>query len=394
MINGSINTTASTAAGIIVGFQLNNAAAKGVLDVQGGTLTVPQMLNIGGAMSAGSGVVTIEGGTVTVGTNNFGGTTGGISTGGSGSLTMTGGTLFIGSGGMNSVGTGTFSSTRMLSGGTIGATADWSSSLPMTLTNVNGNITFQAADAGAVAHNITLSGALSGIGGLTKTGEGILTLSEANSYTGGTTLNVGRLSLTTTNNVSMAYTNNGGNLNLRRASAGSSLPASRFTFGNGSPQLTFDLASLGASLTPPLTNGGNLTMNGNVIVNVSNPPVSGTSVLFSYAGTRSGSGNFVAGTIPPGASIIDDSAGGKVSLAYVPVAPPVITGVSHGASSIGFTGTNGTPFITYRILSSTNLTNPTWFPVWTNAFDASGDFNASIPVDFLNPVVFYRVVSP
>src|SRR6267142_1393866 len=193
LINGSINTTASTAAGIIVGFQLNNAAARGVLDVQGGTLTVPQMLNIGGAISAGSGVVRIEGGTVTVGTNYFGGTTGGISTGGSGSLTMTGGTLFIGSGGMNSVGAGTFTSTRTLSGGTIGATADWSSSLPMTLTNLSGNITFQAADAGAVARNITLSGALSGIGGLIKSGNGTVILSGANTYTGGTAINAGTL---------------------------------------------------------------------------------------------------------------------------------------------------------------------------------------------------------
>jgi autotransporter-associated beta strand protein len=394
LINGNINTAASTAAGIIVGFQLNNAAAKGVLDVQGGTLAVPQMLNIGGGMSAGSGAVTIEGGTVTVGTNNFGGTTGGVSTGGSASLTMTGGTLFVGSGGMNSVGTGTFTSTRTLSGGTIGATANWSSSLPMTLTNVNSNITFQAADAGAVAHNITLSGALSGSGGLIKSGAGILTLSGANTYTGGTAINAGTLTLTTTNNVAMAYTNNGGNLNVRRASAGSYMPASSFTFGNNGPQLTFDLAGLGASLTPLLTNSGNLTLNGNVMVNVSNAPVSGTSVLFSYAGTRTGSGNFVAGIIPSGSSIIDDPIGRKISLAYPPAAPPMFTEVSHGASSLSFSGTNGTPFITYRILRATNLINPTWFSAWTNAFDPAGNFNATIPVDFSNPTAFYRLVTP
>jgi len=135
-------------------------------------------------------------------------------------------------------------------------------------------------------------------------------------------------------------------------------------------------------------------MNGNVIVNVSNAPVSATSVLFSYAGTRIGSGNFVAGTIPSGASIIDDSAGRKISLAYVPAAPPIITGVSHGSSNISFSGTNGTPLITYRILSATNLINPRWFPVWTNSFDASGNFNSSIPVDFSNPAAFYRLVTP
>jgi len=400
LINGSINTTASTTgAGIIVGCQLNNAAAQGVLDIQGGTLTLPQILDIGGAMSAGSGLVTMSGGTATVGTISFGGANGSSgsanSTGGSGNLTMTGGTIYLGAGGITNAGTGTFSSARILSGGTIGATADWSSSLPMTLTNVNGNITFQAADAGAVARNITLSGLLAGAG-LVKSGAGVLTLSGANTYTGGTAINAGTLILTTTNNVSMAYTNNGGNLNLRRASAGSSLSASRFSFGNTSPQLTFDLAGLGASLTPLIVNSGNLTMNGDVIVNVSNAPVSGTSVLFSYTGTRSGSGNFVAGAIPSRASIIDDSVGRKVSLAYLPTTPPVITNLHYSPSGIGFSGTNGAAFLTYRILSSTNVAAPipNWFPVWTNSFDASGNFSVTLPTNPAMPASFYRLTMP
>jgi len=264
----------------------------------------------------------------------------------------------------------------------------------MTLTNVNGNITFQAADAVAVAHNITLSGALSGIGGLIKSGNGTVILSGANTYTGGTAINAGTLILTTTNNVSMAYTNNGGNLNLRRASASSSLPASRFTFGNGSPQLTFDLAGLGGSLTPLVTNSGNLIMNGNVIVNASNAPASGTSVLFTYAGTRSGTGNFVAGTIPVGATLIDDTVGKKISIAYPPVTPPVIAAISLGSSGISFSGTNGTPFITYRIMSSTNMVAPVWIPVLTNAFDASGNFSTSVSINPETATMFYRLVTP
>jgi len=77
LLNGNLSTAASTSgAGIIVGCQLNNAAATGVLDIQGGTLTLPQILDIGGAMSAGSGSVTMSGGTATVGTISFGEQTG------------------------------------------------------------------------------------------------------------------------------------------------------------------------------------------------------------------------------------------------------------------------------------------------------------------------------
>jgi len=266
----------------------------------------------------------------------------------------------------------------------------------MTLTNVNGPITFRAADAGNNPFNISLSGILSGAGGLIKSGTGMLTLSASNIYTGGTTINAGTLNLSTTNAVSMAYTNNGGNLNLRRTSADSFLRSGSFTFGGNLPQLTFDLASLGASLTPMLTNIGSLIMNGDVIVNAGNAPVSGTSVLFSYSGIRSGSGNFVAGTIPAGAAIIDDTTGKKVSLAYLPATPPVITSLNYSLGSIGFSGSNGAPFVTYRILSSTNVANPTasWLPVWTNSFDASGNFNVSLPA---NPAMldrFYRLVTP
>jgi len=389
LINGSLSTGNTGTAGIIVGHQLSSASARGVLDIQGGTLTVPLTLNIGSSLTAAAqAAVTIAGGTATIGTINFGTS----STIGNGGLTLTGGALYLGAGGMNHLGTGTFTSSRTLSGGTIGATANWSSSLPITLATMNGPITFRAADANGNPFDITLSGILSGSGGLIKTGTGKLTLSASNTFTGGITINSGTLSLTTTNAVSLAYTHNGGNLSLRRANANTFLQCGAFTLGNSNPQLTFDLANFGASLAPMLTNTGSLVMNGDVIVNVGNAPASGTSVLFSYAGTRSGAGNFVAGTIPVGASIIDDPIGRKVSLSYSPATPPMITSLHYGSGGIGLSGSNGTPFITYRIWNSTNLAAPVWVPAWTNSFDASGNFNAIIPV--VGPSVFYRLTTP
>ncbi|MDB6018241.1 MAG: hypothetical protein JWR19_2730 [Pedosphaera sp.] len=307
LINGSINTAASTAAGIIVGYQLNTATAKGVLNVQGGTLTVPQMLNIGASMSAGSAVVTISGGTVTVGTNNFGGTTGGISTNGNGSLTLTGGALYIGSGGMNSVGTGTFTSTRTLSGGIVGGASNWSSALPMTLTNVNGNVTFQAADAGNNPKNITLSGPLAGIGGLIKSGGGTLALSGTNTYAGTTTINAGTLAL-----IEPGSINNSAGINIAsgatfdvigRIDDTLTLRSGQTLLGNGSLNGKL-ITAAGSILTPgpsigTLTVTNDIVLGGSLLLELNRTQAQTSDRLNTILGTITGGGTLLVTNIGP-----------------------------------------------------------------------------------------------
>jgi autotransporter-associated beta strand protein len=106
---------------------------------------------------------------------------------------LSGGAVYLGSGGLVlNTGAGHVGTSILLSGGTLGAKSDWSSSAKMTLTNT---VTIKAADNVNAAHNISLSGVLSGGGNLTKTGSGTLTLSGANTYAGNTAVSAGSLVL-------------------------------------------------------------------------------------------------------------------------------------------------------------------------------------------------------
>ena len=75
-------------------------------------------------------------------------------------------------------------------GGTVQARGSFSTKVPMTLTGTGGN-----ANVNTAGYAMTLSGQLSGPGGLTKVGSGNLTLATANSYSGNTLVNGGSVVL-------------------------------------------------------------------------------------------------------------------------------------------------------------------------------------------------------
>ncbi|MFA6287562.1 MAG: autotransporter-associated beta strand repeat-containing protein [Opitutaceae bacterium] len=225
----------------------DTAGGSGVVDMNGGTLTVVGNMNVGQAQTGTGGTATlnITNGTVTAGTINFGN----ASTAGSGSLAMTGGTLYAGSGGLVKLGTGTFTSSITLSGGVVGAAAAWSSSMDMALGTTNGSVTFKAADASSAAFNITLSGALSGAGGLIKTGAGALFLTGTKSFTGDVHLNAGTLSSSSAfiDDSASLYLLTGGTLNL--AFSGTDSISKLFIDGVQQNAGTYDAANLAAFIT-------------------------------------------------------------------------------------------------------------------------------------------------
>lgn len=92
---------------------------------------------------------------------------------------LTGGRLNLGASGIT---TNVAKSIR-LGGGTLGAFANWSSSQPVELTGTGGDVTVNTLDSvdGVTPRTIILTGQVSGTGGLTKSGNGTLSLEAAGS---------------------------------------------------------------------------------------------------------------------------------------------------------------------------------------------------------------------
>jgi autotransporter-associated beta strand protein len=185
--NGSLTIADNTQSGK---FAIHAGAGNGFVTMRGGALTY--LGTDGLLMSVGAGLssTVISGGTATLTgvTLNSGG-------GATTSTLLVDGTsnpsLYLGSVGLV-INAPSDTVAATFGNATIGAFADWSSDAPINLTN---NPVFKAADAANVPHNITLNNVLSGASGLTKTGNGTLTLAGANTYTGNTVVRAGTLDL-------------------------------------------------------------------------------------------------------------------------------------------------------------------------------------------------------
>lgn len=220
-VNGG--TLTSTGAEIRVG----NDGGSGALNVSSGTVSSTGRISItrgGNTGGAVSGTVSISGGVVTVGGMDFGRSGQPYVAGSTATLNLSGGTLYIANNGVNTglvnSGAANLQSAINLSGGILGAGGNWSTLMTMTLSNQDGGVTIQTANAASAAQNVTLNGLLQGTGGFTKTGAGSLTLngSVSNTYSGGTVISAGNLIAATAGSLGSGnMTVNGGSLTLQNA---------------------------------------------------------------------------------------------------------------------------------------------------------------------------------
>ena len=297
----------------------DNGAANchGTVDMQGGKLALANspIIMMGASGAAGqTAIFTQEGGTITAGGGiQFGAASGAYAASCTNSYTMTGGSLYLGSSGFNLGAAHPTYNFVTLSGGTVGALANWPTVIPITLGTANGNVTFQCADTNANPYNITLSGGLNGSGGFNVTGSGTLTLGGTLNYAGSTVVSNGTLAVTTTGTpiVSGAVTLDGSagspTVSLT-ATVGQYWTNSALSFINGTTTLAFNFGAL-----PPSNNGAPIQVVGNVAftatptINISGSAIGvGTYPLVKYTGS-------VSGTMPTTATILPS----EVTAAYI-----------------------------------------------------------------------------
>ncbi|MGO4838883.1 autotransporter-associated beta strand repeat-containing protein, partial [Rhizobiaceae sp. 2RAB30] len=173
------------------GYSAFTVKAGAVLDFAGFNQAVGS-LSGSGKILMGTGTLTLGGNTSSVFSGNISGS-GGLVKSGSGELTLTGINTYTGG---TTIKSGTLSVSSdanlgnsaygiTLEGGTLRNTAAFSTGRTITLAAGGGVLRTDA--------DLTLTGIVSGEGGLTKTGDGTLTLTANNSYRGGTRIDDGML---------------------------------------------------------------------------------------------------------------------------------------------------------------------------------------------------------
>lgn len=213
------------------------------------------------------------------------------------------GIIYLGSGGLvANVGLSKTAFNIAITGGTLAAKADWASSaiaaMPLT-----GTLTVQAADAGGIAHNITLSNILSGSGAvLAKTGAGTLNLLATNTYTGNTLINGGTLALGVNGSIASSPQTSlasGSTFDVSAVTGGFTNASGKTLAGFGAVKGAITFAT-GATINP-----GNTTTNGalsfsNSVTEIGNG-ISGVINHFDLSSSPQGVGSndfvYVAGDL-------------------------------------------------------------------------------------------------
>jgi fibronectin-binding autotransporter adhesin len=338
--NGGTVTQTSTATGVFtIGGrnETSSIGAVGVYNLNAGTLNATTAIRLGGG---GSGTFNQNGGLVNVNIDinlaRFSGS--------AGTYNLNGGTLrtdrVTSSTGVNA--------TLNLNGGVLVAGEDNTSLITnIPLVNVrNGGAVIDTAglnvSIGSALQHSTIGGDNAIDGGLTKRGEGTLTLGDFySSYTGPTFVSAGALNVSPNS----AYTLN--DLTVSNAVLGLNVSGG-FTSVNattlklaGTAALNLNYDQLFGAPVPALNVSGGLTVSGTTTINVFGYGwTAGQYTLVDYNGTALPNlGNFVLGALPYGfsASLVNNTANTSIDLLITAVSSlnwiPLTASDAFGASS-------------------------------------------------------------
>lgn len=324
-LSGTNNVSLAAATTLDIAQATAPAVIAGIDGATGSSVSLgAQSLTLGGSTNStfggvirGTGGITKRGNaTVTLGgTNTYTGTT-----------SVTGGTLALGVSGQ--VGSSTGLALRN-AGSTFDASA---SAAPLAFASLEADTGTQLVlgNGGLItgdSANHSFDGTLSGVGRLFKNGTGTLSLSAPNTFTGGTTLNAGTLSLGN----SAALGSGGLTVNGNGALAANAPANAPIAIGNS---VTLNnSAPLGVSGTSPLTLSGNVSGTG------------GLSLHNPQGITLSGNNSYSGGTVVTGGSVsVISSTGlgtggltvsqGTVATQGVNVALPSLNGTAQGSVAI------------------------------------------------------------
>jgi T5SS/PEP-CTERM-associated repeat protein len=185
----------------------------------------------------------------------------GLSSNASGTYILNGGTLIT-----KFIYAGSGNNTFKFGGGTLQASGDSGTMMPMILTGDGGN-----ANVNTAGYNFPLAGILSGLGGLNKLGSGTLSLEGSNSYSGNTCINAGKLSLTSTGSISSSPIIDilsGATFDVSAKNSGNggfTLCGAQTLMGSGT--VIGNLVAAQGSHIAPGNSAGMLTLSGNLTLN-------------------------------------------------------------------------------------------------------------------------------
>ncbi len=270
------------------------------------------------------------------------------------------------------------------------------------------------AARGAAASDLTISGVIANAGNIIKNGNGIVTFTAANTYTGSTTINAGTLALSGNGSISNAITIGGGatfDVTARSSSPmvlGSSQIISNSTStavikgsvdaSAGDLELTF------AAGTPALAIGnGTFTLSPGTVINIDNTGAPLANATLKLIATNTAGA--VGGTVPASVNLYGNglAAGATATVTNInsELYLAVVGGVATNPTNITVTVTGGLltlawppDHLGWSLQVQTNALTTGLGNNWVTIPGSETVNTTNFPVDPAQPAVFYRLIYP